>query len=136
MMLPLFLTVAVGQLMMSQLKHEFTAASEHVARRDLLLLLLMFLFLLIFLLILSLLPPLPPSASIFPILLILLILILLLLLQAHSEEVSRERLERQRLERDLEEASRRLSMAHQEIRRLNNELDAAKNNNLEPGGLC
>lgn len=134
MMLPLFLTVAVGQLMMSQLKHEFTAASEHVARRDLLL--LMFLFLLIFLLILSLLPPLPPSASIFPILLILLILILLLLLQAHSEEVSRERLERQRLERDLEEASRRLSMAHQEIRRLNNELDAAKNNNLEPGGLC
>ncbi|XP_008413011.1 restin homolog isoform X1 [Poecilia reticulata] len=54
--------------------------------------------------------------------------------QAHSEEISRERTERQRLERDLEEASRRLAMAHQDIRRLNNELDAAKNNNQDPGG--
>ncbi|TKS77424.1 Coiled-coil domain-containing protein 30 [Collichthys lucidus] len=54
--------------------------------------------------------------------------------QAHSEEVSRERNERQRLERDLEEASRRLAMAHQDIRRLTNELDAAKNNNLDPSG--
>ncbi|XP_019119493.1 coiled-coil domain-containing protein 30 isoform X2 [Larimichthys crocea] len=53
---------------------------------------------------------------------------------AHSEEVSRERNERQRLERDLEEASRRLAMAHQDIRRLTNELDAAKNNNLDPSG--
>lgn len=26
-------------------------------------------------------------------------------------------------------------MAHQDIRRLTNELDAAKNNNLEPGGV-
>ncbi|KAK5619641.1 hypothetical protein CRENBAI_010666 [Crenichthys baileyi] len=51
---------------------------------------------------------------------------------AHSEEISRERTERQRLERDLEEASRRLAMAHQDIRRLNNELDAAKNNNQDP----
>uniref|UniRef100_A0A3B3W249 Coiled-coil domain containing 30 n=1 Tax=Poecilia latipinna TaxID=48699 RepID=A0A3B3W249_9TELE len=41
-----------------------------------------------------------------------------------SEEISRERTERQRLERDLEEASRRLAMAHQDIRRLNNELDS------------
>ncbi|XP_030278412.1 coiled-coil domain-containing protein 30 isoform X8 [Sparus aurata] len=54
---------------------------------------------------------------------------------AHSEEISRERNERQRLERDLDEASRRLSMAHQDIRRLTNELDAAKNNNLDPSGF-
>ncbi|XP_054905771.1 coiled-coil domain-containing protein 30 isoform X2 [Poeciliopsis prolifica] len=53
---------------------------------------------------------------------------------AHSEEISMERTERQRLERDLEEASRRLTMAHQDIRRLNNELDAAKNNNQDPCG--
>uniref|UniRef100_A0A671X6D3 Coiled-coil domain containing 30 n=1 Tax=Sparus aurata TaxID=8175 RepID=A0A671X6D3_SPAAU len=55
--------------------------------------------------------------------------------QAHSEEISRERNERQRLERDLDEASRRLSMAHQDIRRLTNELDAAKNNNLDPSDM-
>ncbi len=55
--------------------------------------------------------------------------------QAHSEEISQERLERQRLERDLEEASQRLTMAHQDIRRLTNELDAAKNNNLYPAGM-
>ncbi|XP_029910776.1 coiled-coil domain-containing protein 30 isoform X2 [Myripristis murdjan] len=48
----------------------------------------------------------------------------------HSEEISREQGERQRLERDLEEASSRLAMAHQDIRRLTNELDAARNNNL------
>ncbi|XP_014828618.1 PREDICTED: trichohyalin-like isoform X3 [Poecilia mexicana] len=54
--------------------------------------------------------------------------------KAHSEEISRERTERQRLERDLEEASRRLAMAHQDIRRLNNELDAAKNKNQDPSG--
>ncbi|XP_076597963.1 uncharacterized protein ccdc30 isoform X4 [Chaetodon auriga] len=54
--------------------------------------------------------------------------------KAHSEEIARERNERQRLERDLEEASRRLAMAHQDIRRLTNELDAAKNNNLDPSG--
>ncbi|XP_014904314.1 myosin-11-like isoform X3 [Poecilia latipinna] len=54
--------------------------------------------------------------------------------KAQSEEISRERTERQRLERDLEEASRRLAMAHQDIRRLNNELDAAKNNNQDPCG--
>uniref|UniRef100_UPI0037E6FF44 coiled-coil domain-containing protein 30 n=1 Tax=Semicossyphus pulcher TaxID=241346 RepID=UPI0037E6FF44 len=53
---------------------------------------------------------------------------------AHSEEISREKIERQRLERDLEEASRRLAMAHQDIRRLTNEVDAAKNNNLDPSG--
>lgn len=55
--------------------------------------------------------------------------------QAHSEEISQERNERQRLERDLEEASRRLAMAHQDIRRLTNELDAAKNNNPDPSGM-
>lgn len=58
-----------------------------------------------------------------------------LLHQAHSEEISREQNERQRLERDLEEASRRLAMAHQDIRRLTNELDAAKNNNVDPSGM-
>ncbi|XP_061759800.1 coiled-coil domain-containing protein 30 isoform X2 [Nerophis ophidion] len=50
---------------------------------------------------------------------------------AHSEEISHERNERQRLERDLDEASSRLEMAHQEIRRLNNELDVAKSNSLD-----
>ncbi|KAM9785619.1 uncharacterized protein ccdc30 [Neosynchiropus ocellatus] len=54
---------------------------------------------------------------------------------AHSEEVSNERLERQRLERDLEEASSRLAMAHQDIRRLTNELDVAKSNSLNQSGL-
>ncbi|XP_078110833.1 uncharacterized protein ccdc30 isoform X2 [Sander vitreus] len=53
---------------------------------------------------------------------------------AHSEQISQEQNERQRLERDLEEASRRLAMAHQDIRRLTNELDAAKNNNLDLSG--
>lgn len=54
--------------------------------------------------------------------------------QALSEEISQERNERQRLERDLDEASRRLAMAHQDIRRLTNELDAAKNNTVESSG--
>ncbi|KAK2851236.1 hypothetical protein Q5P01_007512 [Channa striata] len=53
---------------------------------------------------------------------------------ARSEEISQERSERQRLERDLEEASRRLTMAHQDIRRLTNELDAAKHSSLDPSG--
>uniref|UniRef100_A0AAQ5Y6D4 Coiled-coil domain containing 30 n=1 Tax=Amphiprion ocellaris TaxID=80972 RepID=A0AAQ5Y6D4_AMPOC len=55
--------------------------------------------------------------------------------KAYSEEISQERNERQRLERDLEEASRRLTMAHQDIRRLTNELDAAKNNNVDPNDM-
>lgn len=55
--------------------------------------------------------------------------------KAHSEEISQERNERQRLERDLEEASRRLAMAHQDIRRLTNELDAAKNNNIDSNDM-
>ncbi|XP_029361943.1 coiled-coil domain-containing protein 30 isoform X8 [Echeneis naucrates] len=54
--------------------------------------------------------------------------------KAQSEEVSQERNERQRLVQDLEEASRRLAMAHQDIRRLTNELDVAKNNNLDSSG--
>ncbi|KAM8830075.1 uncharacterized protein ccdc30 isoform 1-T1 [Synchiropus picturatus] len=54
---------------------------------------------------------------------------------AHSEEISNECLERQRLERDLEEASSRLAMAHQDIRRLTNELDVAKSNNMHQSGL-
>ncbi|XP_061690687.1 coiled-coil domain-containing protein 30 [Syngnathoides biaculeatus] len=53
---------------------------------------------------------------------------------AHSEELSHEQHERRRLERDLEEASSRLEMAHQEIRRLNNELDVTKSNSLDPCG--
>ncbi|XP_065142035.1 uncharacterized protein ccdc30 isoform X3 [Paramisgurnus dabryanus] len=44
-------------------------------------------------------------------------------LQAHGEELNRER---QKLERDLEEASCRLAMAHEEIRRLTDELDLAR----------
>ncbi|XP_028438599.1 coiled-coil domain-containing protein 30 isoform X3 [Perca flavescens] len=54
--------------------------------------------------------------------------------KAHSEQISQEQNERQRLERDLEEASRRLAMAHQDIRRLTNELDAAKHNNIDLSG--
>ncbi|XP_056278563.1 coiled-coil domain-containing protein 30 isoform X3 [Pseudoliparis swirei] len=53
---------------------------------------------------------------------------------AYDVQISLERNERQQLERDLEEASRRLAMAHQDIRRLTNELDAAKNNNLDQSG--
>lgn len=55
--------------------------------------------------------------------------------KARSEELSQEKNERQWLERDLEEASRRLAMAHQDIRRLTNELDAAKNNNIDSSGM-
>ncbi|XP_026097480.1 coiled-coil domain-containing protein 30 isoform X1 [Carassius auratus] len=47
-------------------------------------------------------------------------------LPGHSEELNRERTERQRLERDLEEASSRLAMAHKEIRHLTDELDLAR----------
>ncbi|XP_035596750.1 coiled-coil domain-containing protein 30 isoform X4 [Oncorhynchus keta] len=46
--------------------------------------------------------------------------------QVHNEDISQERSERQRLERDLEEASRRLSMAHEDIRRLTDKLESAK----------
>nr|XP_040048131.1 coiled-coil domain-containing protein 30 isoform X2 [Gasterosteus aculeatus aculeatus] len=53
---------------------------------------------------------------------------------AQGEQISQERRERQRLERDLDEASRRLAMAHQDIRRLTNELDAAKFNHLDQSG--
>nr|XP_015192270.1 PREDICTED: coiled-coil domain-containing protein 30 isoform X1 [Lepisosteus oculatus]XP_015192271.1 PREDICTED: coiled-coil domain-containing protein 30 isoform X1 [Lepisosteus oculatus] len=51
---------------------------------------------------------------------------------AHGAELSDERLARQRLERDLDEASRRLAMAHEEIRRLSDELDSAR----QAGGQC
>ncbi|XP_058619115.1 coiled-coil domain-containing protein 30 isoform X2 [Onychostoma macrolepis] len=47
-------------------------------------------------------------------------------LPGHSEELSRERTDSQRLERDLEEASSRLAMAHKEIRHLTDELDLAR----------
>ncbi|XDV45893.1 hypothetical protein PO909_013905 [Leuciscus waleckii] len=47
-------------------------------------------------------------------------------LPAHSEELCKERTERQKLERDLEEASSRLAMAHKEIRHLTDELDLAR----------
>ncbi|KAK7132217.1 hypothetical protein R3I93_018697 [Phoxinus phoxinus] len=43
--------------------------------------------------------------------------------EAHSEELCKER---QKLERDLEEASSRLAMAHKEIRHLTDELDLAR----------
>ncbi|XP_058619117.1 coiled-coil domain-containing protein 30 isoform X4 [Onychostoma macrolepis] len=46
--------------------------------------------------------------------------------KGHSEELSRERTDSQRLERDLEEASSRLAMAHKEIRHLTDELDLAR----------
>uniref|UniRef100_W5LZD3 Coiled-coil domain containing 30 n=1 Tax=Lepisosteus oculatus TaxID=7918 RepID=W5LZD3_LEPOC len=52
--------------------------------------------------------------------------------KAHGAELSDERLARQRLERDLDEASRRLAMAHEEIRRLSDELDSAR----QAGGQC
>ncbi|XP_039611750.1 coiled-coil domain-containing protein 30 isoform X2 [Polypterus senegalus] len=41
----------------------------------------------------------------------------------YDDELSSERRLRERLERDLDEAARRLSMAHEEIRRLTDELD-------------
>ncbi len=47
-------------------------------------------------------------------------------LQGHSEELNREHTECQKLERDLEEASSRLAMAHKEIRHLTDELDIAR----------
>ncbi|TNN87744.1 Coiled-coil domain-containing protein 30 [Liparis tanakae] len=53
----------------------------------------------------------------------------------YDVQISQERNERQQLERDLEEASRRLAMAHQDIRRLTNELDAAKNNNQDQSDM-
>ncbi|KAF5903538.1 coiled-coil domain-containing protein 30-like isoform X1 [Clarias magur] len=45
---------------------------------------------------------------------------------AQSTELEQERTERKKLERDLEEASLRLTMAHQEIRHLSDELDLAR----------
>ncbi|KAL1021263.1 hypothetical protein UPYG_G00010900 [Umbra pygmaea] len=44
----------------------------------------------------------------------------------HNEELSQERSKCQRLDRDLEEASQRLAMAHEDIRRLADELESAK----------
>lgn len=55
--------------------------------------------------------------------------------QTHGEEISKDWNERLRLERDLEEASRRLAMAHQDIRRLTNELDETRNNNQNTSGM-
>ncbi|XP_011475219.2 coiled-coil domain-containing protein 30 isoform X3 [Oryzias latipes] len=57
------------------------------------------------------------------------------IIPAQLEQVSREQSERLRLEKDLEEASRRLAMAHQDIRRLTSELDAAKDNNQGSSGF-
>ncbi|XP_026222874.1 coiled-coil domain-containing protein 30-like [Anabas testudineus] len=48
--------------------------------------------------------------------------------KAHRGEISREQNEHQRLERELEEMSDKLTMAHQDIYRLTSELDAAKSN--------
>uniref|UniRef100_A0A8B9JBK5 Coiled-coil domain containing 30 n=1 Tax=Astyanax mexicanus TaxID=7994 RepID=A0A8B9JBK5_ASTMX len=46
--------------------------------------------------------------------------------KAHTEVLAKERTERKKLERDLEEASSRLAMAHEEIRNLTDELDLAR----------
>ncbi|XP_026853991.2 coiled-coil domain-containing protein 30 isoform X4 [Electrophorus electricus] len=46
--------------------------------------------------------------------------------QAQSEELEQERTEKRTLERDLEEASSRLAMAHKEIRSLTDELDVVR----------
>lgn len=46
--------------------------------------------------------------------------------QAHVDALEQERTERKKLERDLEEASHRLNMAHEEIRRLTDEVDLAR----------
>ncbi|XP_067422412.1 coiled-coil domain-containing protein 30 isoform X2 [Emydura macquarii macquarii] len=47
-------------------------------------------------------------------------------LQSHNEELEKEKALRKRVERDLDEAARRLQMAHEEIRRLTDELDMQK----------
>nr|XP_042700901.1 coiled-coil domain-containing protein 30 isoform X2 [Chrysemys picta bellii] len=46
--------------------------------------------------------------------------------KSHNEELEREKVLRKRVERDLDEAARRLQMAHEEIRRLTDELDMQK----------
>ncbi|RXM95424.1 Coiled-coil domain-containing protein 30 [Acipenser ruthenus] len=46
--------------------------------------------------------------------------------ETHDAELSSERRRRECAERDLDEASRRLSMAHEEIRRLTDEVDIAR----------
>ena len=53
----------------------------------------------------------------------------------HSEDLSRQCSDRQQLERDLDEASRRLAMAHLDIRRLTDELDAARKNHGMSGTI-
>ncbi|XP_041129520.1 coiled-coil domain-containing protein 30-like isoform X2 [Polyodon spathula] len=50
----------------------------------------------------------------------------------HDTELSSERRRRECAERDLDEASRRLSMAHKEIRRLTDELDIARKAGSDP----
>ncbi|XP_074831616.1 coiled-coil domain-containing protein 30 isoform X3 [Natator depressus] len=46
--------------------------------------------------------------------------------KSHNEELEKEKVLRNRVERDLDEAARRLQMAHEEIRRLTDELDMLK----------
>ncbi|XP_067873499.1 coiled-coil domain-containing protein 30 isoform X2 [Heterodontus francisci] len=46
--------------------------------------------------------------------------------KSHEEDLEKERKLRERAERDLDEAARRLQMAHEEIRRLTDELDMEK----------
>nr|XP_005994059.1 PREDICTED: coiled-coil domain-containing protein 30 [Latimeria chalumnae] len=45
---------------------------------------------------------------------------------SHNDDLEKERKLRERVERDLDEAARRLQMAHEEIRRLTDELDVEK----------
>ncbi|MGH0121387.1 UNVERIFIED_CONTAM: hypothetical protein FKN15_077789 [Acipenser sinensis] len=52
--------------------------------------------------------------------------------KTHDAELSSERRRRGCAERDLDEASRRLSMAHEEIRRLTDELDIARKTSSDP----
>ncbi|MGH0146366.1 UNVERIFIED_CONTAM: hypothetical protein FKN15_048683 [Acipenser sinensis] len=52
--------------------------------------------------------------------------------KTHDAELSSEQRRRECAERDLDEASRRLSMAHEEIRRLSDELDIARKASSDP----
>ncbi|XP_075762839.1 coiled-coil domain-containing protein 30 isoform X8 [Pelodiscus sinensis] len=52
--------------------------------------------------------------------------------KSHNKELEREKVLRRRVERDLDEAARRLQMAHEEIRRLTDELDMQKKEQSKP----
>lgn len=58
---------------------------------------------------------------------------LALLLQFYREELEREQASRARVEQDLDEATQKLLMAQEEIRRLADELDAQKQEQSKTG---